>query len=83
MGSIAIIPMVEESALKHDEFGCSYTNGPFVVMERYIIFLCWLSCSARCQNDGDMKAKATYRIASKYSPPLIIRPPLILAKNNY
>ena len=33
MGAIATLPLVQEDTLKHDEFGHTYTNGPFMVME--------------------------------------------------
>jgi hypothetical protein len=29
------IPMIRENALRHDENGPTYNNGPFMVMERY------------------------------------------------
>lgn len=35
IGTAASVPLVLESLLRHDDFGYSYDNGPFVVMERY------------------------------------------------
>ena len=34
IGTAASVPLILESLLRHDEFGYSYDNGPFTIMER-------------------------------------------------
>ena len=34
VGTVGTIPLVAEQTLVHDEFGQTYNNGAFMVMER-------------------------------------------------
>lgn len=34
IGALATIPLAQEGTLRHDPFGYTYDNGPFMVMER-------------------------------------------------
>ena len=34
VGLLGLIPLVPENELRHDDFGVTYNNGPFMVMER-------------------------------------------------
>jgi len=34
IGTVASVPLVLESSLKHDTLGYNYDNGPFMMMQR-------------------------------------------------